>query len=69
MDQAENEKRNCISMLQGEINRMSVTDSIEELEHMFAYAVTNLCRLHEVRHKQIVNEILKEKYFNGSGRE
>ena len=55
---------NCLEMLWGEINRISVTDSVYELDMMFVYAIKHLSGLHDVKRRQI----LLEAYQNGSGR-
>jgi hypothetical protein len=47
------------NMLQGEINRMCVTDNCDELDNMFIHAIKNIDRLHAMRTTDIMSERYK----------
>lgn len=49
-------------MLQGNINRMFITDSIEELNNRFIYALKNLEKIHTYNHERLLSiKKIKEK--------
>lgn len=56
------ELRNEIDMLQGNINRMCVTDDKEELASMLEYANRRLRRIFSINYKKLVDrELLNEE--------
>lgn len=53
----ENERR----LLEGNLNRMSVTDSNEELQNMFGFAVNRLVTLRNLNMQRLDEKKLNEK--------
>ena len=51
-------------MLEGEINRMCVTNDIVELETMTYHAWKNIVRLQGIRHNEIVSRMRGEENDN-----
>ncbi len=47
---------NLADMIQGEINRMCVTDEIAELDTMAFYAVENIKRLRDLRYRELTGQ-------------
>jgi hypothetical protein len=52
-------------MIQGEINRMCVTDDCDELDNMFIHAIKNIDRLHAMR----TTDILFKRYKRNTARQ
>lgn len=52
------ELRNEIDMLQGNINRMCVTDDVQELFSMHCYAEDRLRRIFKINYKKLLDRKL-----------
>lgn len=53
-------------MLKGNINRMCVTDSIEELHAMRYWAEKRLTEIYEINHQRILEENFEKEEINHS---
>ena len=52
-------------MIQGEINRMCVTDDCDELDNMFIHAIKNIDKFHAMRTTDILSDRYKYNTYKG----
>ena len=61
-EQKHKETMNAVDMLEGSINRMCVTDDMNELRERYTSAMLSLTELYNVNHKKLLERFLQDDF-------